>query len=1750
MKSRRTISLHTKVNASRGYAPRLTAESSIQKREHINSDETIDTYNRLLHSESTEWTELDTAEMDLPQKVSSSSMKKVDTTGEAGLDILEDLPGNLLSSATTMGNVDVVDEVGAKGENIFKVDLSVLHSDTIGKMDAVDEAEAENNLSEVDLSALHGAATGKVDVVDESKAKEGLLEVDLLAVHNGTMGNVDAVDEGRAKGSIFEVDLSTLALNNSMMEAIDVTNEATAIEDKVGLLGNDTHSATYGEVAIVNDGWLHEVKFELDSLGNTSSTVINEELDGVYEASFDEITFEEDSSRNEPNNVTHGTMDVVDEDTSEVDFLGNSPNKANDGELNVMDEAQTADFTFEVNSLENALTNTLYEGVDMVDKSLADEAIFEVDLLGNASSSAIYEEVNVVDEAQTGEATFEVDSLGSASSNSKYGEVNMVDEAQTGEDTFEVDLFGNSLSSAIYGVTFDAEYDEATFDVDLSRNTSSSAMEKEADVVHVHEARSKDETFDMDPLGKQKAMESMDGAVVEEETYQQQYPAVPSTSIEGKAIDETPVSLKSEATSVLKVQEQDESIFNVYQQEGSDFNFHAQNQPMVDFHEQEQTVIAFDEQKDSVAKVPKQDQQVAGFPEQNQSIDGSHKKNQSIIGFPSQDQSIISSHQQDRSIVGFHGQKQSIVSSHKHVRSIVGVPKKLQSIVGSTKHDHSIVGFHKEDMSIVSVPEQKQSIVGFHKQDLSIVAISEQNLSIVGISKEGQSNQMSIVRRHGTLHLKEAETKDRDYTSEKTDGYALYEKFDVGSLSQKHQAYTKVLDTTISKKDDEARVIDYEEQHEVDGISLSSIPDIQESPQDNIDPQTLRKMLQELADQNCSMGNKLFVFPEVVKANSTFDLYLNRNMSALANEPDVHIKGAFNSWRWRTFTERLHKSELGGDWWSCKLQIPKQAYRLDFVFFNGRLVYENNDNNDFVLQIESTMDEDSFDDFLVEEKQRELERLAIEEAERRRHAEEQQWMEKERAADQATRAEAKKEVELKKNKLQNMLRLARTHVDNLWHVESSTYGQGDTVRLYYNRSSRPLVHSTEIWMHGGCNSWTDGLSIVERLVECDDKDGDWWYADVNIPEKAFVLDWVFADGPPGNARNYDNNGRQDFHAILPNAMTSEEYWVGEEHSIYTRLLQERRELEEANKIKAAKSAKMKSEMKEKTMRMFLLSQKHVVYTEPLEIRAGTTVDVLYNPSSTVLNGKPEVWFRWSFNRWMHSSGVLPPKKMVKAEDGWHLKATVSVPPDAYMMDFVFSESEEGGVYDNRNGTDYHIPVSGSTAKEPPIHIVHIAVEMAPIAKVGGLGDVVTSLSRAIQDLGHNVEVILPKYDCMNQKNVKNLHVRQSFSWCGTEIKVWFGIVEDLSVYFLEPQNGMFGVGCVYGRNDDRRFGFFCHSALEFLLQRGSSPHIIHCHDWSSAPVAWLYKEHYAQSGLANARVVFTIHNLEFGAHYIGKAMTYCDKATTVSHTYSKEVAGHGAIAPHRGKFYGILNGIDPDIWDPFTDNFIPVHYTSENVVEGKNAAKRALQQRFGLQQTDVPIIGIITRLTAQKGIHLIKHALHRTLERNGQVVLLGSAPDPRIQSDFCRLADSLHGENHGRVKLCLTYDEPLSHLIYAGSDFILVPSIFEPCGLTQLVAMRYGSIPIVRKTGGLYDTVFDVDHDKDRARVHGLEPNGFSFDGADSNGVDYALNRAISAWFEARSWFHSLCKRVMEQDWSWNRPALDYIELYHSAHKL
>ncbi|KAI3966739.1 hypothetical protein MKW92_038736 [Papaver armeniacum] len=925
--------------------------------------------------------------------------------------------------------------------------------------------------------------------------------------------------------------------------------------------------------------------------------------------------------------------------------------------------------------------------------------------------------------------------------------------------------------------------------------------------------------------------------------------------------------------------------------------------------------------------------------------------------------------------------------------------------------------------------------------------------------------------------------------------------------------------------------------------------DVKENKMMGMNPHNRTQILEELALEN-SLGNKMFVYPQIVKPDQEVEIFLNRSISALKNEENVLLMGAFNDWKWKSFTIKLNKAELKGDWWSCRVYVPKEAYKIDFVFFNGEGVYENNSTKDFHVAVQGGFDETSFEEFLLQERQRELEKIAAEKAEKERQEEEQRRIEAQKAAREADRAQAKMEIEKKKEIITKIMKKAVISVDNVWHISPREFKGEDVVRLYYNKASGPLAYAKELWIHGGHNNWNNGVTIVAKLVLCDRKDGDWWYAYVPVPARARVLDWVLADGPPEKATLYDNNKLQDFHAVVPNSTPEEMYWFEEEQQLFNKLQEERRLREEALKKKAERTARMRAETKERTIKEFLLSQKDIVYTEPLEVQAGSTATVYYNPSNTILNGKPEVWFRCSFNRWTHHMGPLPPQKMLPANNGGQVKATVTVPLDAYKMDFVFSETEVGGIYDNNHGMDYHVPVCGGVAKEPPMHIVHVAVEMAPIAKVGGLGDVVTSLSRAVQDLGHKVDIILPKYDCINLSSVKDFQHHRSYFWGGTEIKVWFGKVEGLSVYFLEPQNGLFWTGCIYGcRNDGERFGFFCHAALEFLLQSGFHPDILHCHDWSSAPVSWLYKDHYVHYGLTNTRVVFTIHNLEFGAPLIGKAMQYSDKATTVSSTYAREVAGNPVIAPHLHKFHGIRNGIDPDMWDPYNDAFLPISYTPDNVVEGKRAAKEALQQQLGLKKLDVPLVGIITRLTVQKGIHLIKHAIWRTLERGGQVVLLGSAPDPRIQNEFVGLANQLHSSHGDCARLVLTYDEPLSHLIYGGSDFILVPSIFEPCGLTQLTAMRYGSVPIVRKTGGLYDTVFDVDHDKERAEAAGYGPNGFSFDGADIAGVDYALNRAISAWYDGREWFNSLCKQVMEQDWSWNRPALDYLELYHAARK-
>ena len=232
------------------------------------------------------------------------------------------------------------------------------------------------------------------------------------------------------------------------------------------------------------------------------------------------------------------------------------------------------------------------------------------------------------------------------------------------------------------------------------------------------------------------------------------------------------------------------------------------------------------------------------------------------------------------------------------------------------------------------------------------------------------------------------------------------------------------------------------------------------------------------------------------------------------------------------------------------------------------------------------------------------------------------------------------------------------------------------------------------------------------------------------------------------------------------------------------------------------------------------------------------------------------------------------------------------------------------------------------------------------------------------------------------------------------------------------------------------------------------------------------------------------------------------------------------------------------------DIFLPMPYSSENVVQGKQAAKDQLRHSLGLRNSEAPILAIVSRLTQQKGVDLMEHAIRIGLERGCQVALLGSAFDPDMQQHWEMFADEIRQFQHDNARFVLSYDEPLSHLIYAGADMLLVPSMFEPCGLSQLIAMRYGTIPIVRRTGGLNDTIYDFDHDKAKATHDMLQCNGFSFDGADYEGIEYAVHRAIDAFYNDRNWWYGTAARgVMEQDWTWARPALDYMSIYRSARK-
>jgi len=474
-------------------------------------------------------------------------------------------------------------------------------------------------------------------------------------------------------------------------------------------------------------------------------------------------------------------------------------------------------------------------------------------------------------------------------------------------------------------------------------------------------------------------------------------------------------------------------------------------------------------------------------------------------------------------------------------------------------------------------------------------------------------------------------------------------------------------------------------------------------------------------------------------------------------------------------------------------------------------------------------------------------------------------------------------------------------------------------------------------------------------------------------------------------------------------------------------------------------------------------------------------------------------------------------------------------------------------------------------------IAFVGSECYPFVKTGGLGDVMYALPRALIREDCEVRVILPLYGCIPEKFKKDLTWKGSFMMDLTlEGRTFFvGIMEteiDGVIYDLIDNREFFDWGNPYTGlwEDIPKYCYFSKASLAALNFLGWIPDIIHCHDWQASLVPLYLKTRFWGTPVSSARAVLTIHNLRFQGicsidhlkywsglpdylfnypelkindrecNMFKGGLALADWITTVSATYAEEIQtpafGEGLdshLRFHQPKLSGIVNGIDTDIWNSGTDRLLKATYTADDFLDRKVLNKRALQEEMGLDQDDRKmVIGLVSRLTDQKGLDLIDAIFPSMMDGNTQVVVLGTG-DSRYENAF----RYYEGKYPGCVAARITYNEGIAHRIYAGADAFLVPSLFEPCGLTQLIAMRYGTVPIVRETGGLKDTVAPWDPERN-------EGNGFTFTQYLPGKLLEAVNAAKTVYFTDRWHWDEMVRRDMEKDVSWASSALQYIELY------
>ena len=478
---------------------------------------------------------------------------------------------------------------------------------------------------------------------------------------------------------------------------------------------------------------------------------------------------------------------------------------------------------------------------------------------------------------------------------------------------------------------------------------------------------------------------------------------------------------------------------------------------------------------------------------------------------------------------------------------------------------------------------------------------------------------------------------------------------------------------------------------------------------------------------------------------------------------------------------------------------------------------------------------------------------------------------------------------------------------------------------------------------------------------------------------------------------------------------------------------------------------------------------------------------------------------------------------------------------------------------------------------PRRSVAFIGSECYPFVKTGGLGDVMSALPKSLAKLNCDVKVIIPRYKCIPQKFQEKMEYKGSFSMdlCADGKQYYVGIMEyqeDGVVYDFIDNDEFFSWGNPYTNliDDIPKFCYFGKAALAALNYLDWTPDVVHCHDWQAALVPLYLRTCFKDSNVGRASCVLTIHNLRFQGIYDRKTIqywsglpdyvfnkdcltqnwldanmlkggiTYSNVVTTVSNTYAGEIQteeyGEGLeehLRYHHNKLVGIVNGIDTDIWNPATDKLLAAPYDSTNVIENKKANKKALQESLGLEVDDHKIvIGLISRLTNQKGLDLVNSVIPHIMDEHTQVVVLGTG-DAEYEDAF------RYYENAYKGNFCayIAYNENVAHNIYAGCDALLVPSRFEPCGLTQLISMRYGSVPIVRETGGLKDTVQPYN-------LFDNTGNGFTFDRYESGLLYDAINRAKTLYFENRPYWDDMVVRNMNKDVSWEQSAKHYKDMY------